>query len=61
MIEEPNSVYLGHVIPYSMHRMSIAVAIYRFLKYRGWEKYVVEVGCDGTNTQWASIGKTQNK
>ena len=25
------------------------------------KKDVVVVGCDGTNTQWASIGKTQNK
>ena len=54
---EPNGVYLGHVIPYSMHGMNIAVAIYRFLKYRSLEKDVVVVGCDGMNTQWASKEK----
>ena len=53
MIEEPDSVYLGHVIPYSGHGMSIAVALYRFLKSRGWEKDIVVVGCDGTN---ANVG-----
>ena len=33
--------------------MSIAVALYRFLKSRGWEKDIVVVGCDGTN---ANVG-----
>ena len=36
--------------------MSIAVAIFRFLKSRGWEKDVLVVGCDGTN---ANVGKAK--
>ena len=50
MIEEPQSVFLGHVVPYSGHGMCIAVALHRFLKSRGWDKDIVVVGCDGTNT-----------
>ena len=49
MIEEPNNVFLGHVVPYSGHGVSIAVAIFRYLQARGWEKDIVVVGCDGTN------------
>ena len=44
MIEEPQSIFLGHVVPYSGHGMSIAVALYRFLKSRGWEKDIVVMG-----------------
>ena len=49
MIEEPDSIFLGHVVPYSGHGVSIAVAIFRFLKARGWENDVIIVGSDGTN------------
>ena len=49
MIEEPDSIFLGHVVPYSGHGVSIAVAIFRFLKARGWENDVIVVGSDGTN------------
>ena len=56
MIGEPQSIFLGHVVPYSGHGMSIAVALYRFLKSRGWEKDIVVVGCDGTNT---NVGSAQ--
>ena len=54
MIEERQSIFLEQVVPYSGHGMSIAVALYRFLKSRGWEKDIGVVGCDGTNTNVGS-------
>ena len=50
LIEEPESVFLGHTVPYSGHGVSIAVALFKYLKKRGWEKDVIVVGSDGTNT-----------
>ena len=55
MIEEPQSVFLGHVVPFSGHGISIAVAIYRFLKAKGWHKDIVVIGCDGTNVNVGNI------
>ena len=52
MIEEPQSIFLEQVVPYSGHGMSIAVA----LKSRGWEIDIGVVGCDGTNT---NVGSAQ--
>ena len=49
IIEEPNDVFLGHVVPPSGHGISIAVAIYRYLKERGWHKDLIGIGSDGTN------------
>ena len=49
MIEEPQSVYLGHVIPCSGHGISLAVAMHRHLSARGWTKDAWVAGCDGCN------------
>ena len=38
LIEEPQSVFLGHVVPFSGHGISLAVAIHRYLKKRNWDK-----------------------
>ena len=35
MVEEPDSVFIGHVVPYSGHGISIAVAIFRYLVAKG--------------------------
>ena len=48
MVEEPDSVFIGHVVPYSGHGISIAVAIFRYLVAKGWTKYVIILGADGT-------------
>ena len=50
MVEEPDSVFIGHVVPYSGHGISIAVAIFRYLVAKGWTKYLIVLGADGTNT-----------
>ena len=49
MIEEPESVFLGHTVPYSGHGVSIAEALYRYLKNQGLDADLVVVGSDGTN------------
>ena len=33
----------------AIHGMRIAVPLHRFLKFRGWDKDIVVVGCNGTN------------
>ena len=50
MIEEPYSVFIGHVVPYSGHGIFIAVAMFRYLVARGWTKELIILGADGTNT-----------
>ena len=50
MVEEPDSVFIGHVVPYSGHGISIAVAIFRYLVARGWKKELIILGADGMNT-----------
>ena len=55
MIEEPQSVYLGHVVPFSGHGISLAVGIFRFLKAKGWDKDALVFGCDGTNPNVGSL------
>ena len=55
LIEEPQSVFLGHVVPFSGHGISLAVAIYRFLKTRKWDKDAIVFGCDGTNPNVGSL------
>ena len=54
ILEEPNSVYLGHVVPYSGHGICIAVALSRFAKAHGWDPHITVVGADGTNTNVGS-------
>ena len=56
LIEEPQSVFLGHVVPFSGHGISLAVAIHRYLKKRSWDKDAKVFGCDGTNP---NIGRFQ--
>ena len=55
LIEEPQSVFLGHVVPFSGHGISLAVAIYRYLKKREWDKDAIVFGCDGTNPNIGSF------
>ena len=50
MIEEPYSVFIGHVVPYSGHGIFIAVAMFRYLVARGWTKALIILEADGTNT-----------
>ena len=52
MIEEPQSVYLGHVVPFSGHGISLAVGIFQFLKARGWDKDTL---CDRINPNDGSL------
>ena len=54
ILEEPNSVYLGHVVPYSGHGICIAVALSRFAKAHGWDPHITVVGADGTKTNVGS-------
>ena len=54
ILEEPNSVFLGHVVPYSGHGISIAVALSRFAKEHGWDPEITVIGADGTNTNVGS-------
>ena len=55
IIKEPDGIFLGHVTPDSGQGISIAVAIFCFLKARGWEKDIVVIGCDGTNTNVGNV------
>ena len=56
IIEEPGSIFLGHVVPFSGHGISLAVAIFRFLKAKGWTLDVLVIGSDGTNV---NVGNMQ--
>ena len=55
MIKEPQSVYLGHVVPFPGHGISLAVEIFRFCKAKGWDKDALVFGCDGTNPNVGSL------
>ncbi|XP_050517554.1 uncharacterized protein LOC126892123 [Diabrotica virgifera virgifera] len=66
MIEEPNSLYLGHVTPSSGTGKHIATAIYDFCIKNGLNfNEVLAVGCDGTATNTGRkngvIANLQNK
>ena len=42
-------MYLGCVIPYSGHGISITVALSQFAKVHGWDPHTTVIGADGTN------------
>ena len=43
-------VYLGCVIPYSGHGISINVALSQLAKVHGWDPHTTVISADGTNT-----------
>ena len=49
MVEEPESVYLGHEVPFSGHGISVGLKSFRFLKSKGWDAAIHVVGADGCN------------
>ena len=50
LVQEPGSVYMGHLTPQSSEAKSTANGIFEFLKKHSIETdHLVAVGCDGTN------------
>ena len=43
-------MYLGCVVPYSGHGISITVALSQFAKVHGWDPHTTVIGAGGTNT-----------
>ena len=56
MLKEPESVFLGHKVPFSGHGISIGLELYRFLKSKGWHGDIFVVGADGCNV---NVGKDE--